>query len=118
MDASCNARMLCCWVEVNLWAVTHPSIALAGAMEVAGQDSEAHAPQQRFEHALAINVTNLLGDEASTGDGDGRDVKLVSVLGNILAIATELAVFVISMNFDVKGETMTRTFLLKWLAQF
>ena len=56
-----------------------------------------------FEHALAVDLAALFGVRGQVGKDGGA--KHIALLGNTLAVATDHAVFVLRLSFDVKGKT-------------
>lgn len=84
--------------KVHLWAVSRR----------ARGSSTGRRPGPRqalvgFEHALDIDLAELVGAESGGAGGDGG-AKHVAVRGNFLAVATDYAVFLLHLSFDVKGE--------------
>lgn len=65
-----------------------------------------------FEHALSVDLAELVGASArggmgatkGTGKGKGGGARHVALHGNLLAVATDHAMFLLHLNFDVKGE--------------
>lgn len=55
-----------------------------------------------FEHALAVDLTALFGGRGQVGKDGGA--KHIALLGNTLAVATDHAVFLLGLSFDVKGK--------------
>lgn len=55
-----------------------------------------------FEHALSVDLAELVG--AKDGVGKGGGAKHIALYGNLLAVATDHAVFLVHLSFDVKGE--------------
>lgn len=49
-----------------------------------------------------MDLAELVGAKDGTGKGGGG--KHIALYGNLLAVATEHAVFLVHLNFDVKGE--------------
>lgn len=54
-----------------------------------------------FEHALSVDLAELVG--AKDGMGKGVGAKHIALHGNLLAVATDHAVFLVHLSFDVKG---------------
>lgn len=88
--------------KVNLWAVARqglepPNTRRGGAPRL----RQAQAPVG-FEHALSVDLAELVGAKNEMGKGGGA--KHIALFGNLLAVATDHAVFLVHLSFDVKGE--------------
>lgn len=84
--------------KVNLWAVAHRGPAPPNARRKA---SELQQTPVGFEHALSVDLAGLVG---ATGGSNGRGASQIALLGNLLAVATDHAVFLVHLSFHVKGE--------------
>lgn len=82
-----------------MWAVSWP-----GSGGSKGQSSKQRQSLTGFEHALAVDLAELVGTDAQSGTDGGA--KHIAILGNTLAVATDYVVFVLRLSFDVKGEIL------------
>ncbi|CAM9954653.1 unnamed protein product [Ectocarpus sp. 12 AP-2014] len=101
MVAVCASRgwaAVCTGSVVNLWAVAHPGPAPPNARRKASGLQQAPVG---FEHALSVDLAGLVG---ATGGSNGRGASQIALLGNLLAVATDHAVFLVHLSFRVKGE--------------
>ncbi|CAM9443689.1 unnamed protein product, partial [Ectocarpus sp. 13 AM-2016] len=101
MVAVCASRgwaAVCTGSVVNLWAVAHPGPAPSNARRKASGLQQAPVG---FEHALSVDLAGLVG---ATGGSNGRGASQIALLGNLLAVATDHAVFLVHLSFHVKGE--------------
>lgn len=90
-------------IKVNLWAVARAGLEASNG--VAGGASGSSRSKQAplgFEHALAVDLTALFGVRGQVGKDGGA--KHIALLGNTLAVATDHAVFLLGLSFDVKGK--------------
>ncbi|CAM9297879.1 unnamed protein product [Laminaria digitata] len=103
---------VCTGSVVNLWAVARagldPSNGASGG--VTGSSRSKQAPLG-FEHALAVDLTALFGVRRGVGKDGGA--KHIALLGNTLAVATDHAVFLLGLSFDVKGKSIFSLPLVK-----
>ena len=56
-----------------------------------------------FEHALAVDLAELVGFVEAEGGNDGG-TKHAALFGNTLAVATDHAIFLLTLTFDVRGQ--------------
>lgn len=85
--------------KVNLWAVAHPRVEPPNARRDAPKSKEMPIG---FEHALSVDLAELIG--GTDGISNGGGASHIALLRNLLAVATEHAVFLVNLRFDVKGE--------------
>lgn len=88
--------------KVNLWAVSRPGIETSARCASGQRQASAG-----FEHALAVDLAGLVGT-SETRMGREGGAQHIAFFGNILAVATDHAVFLLTLAFDVKGETIVR----------
>ncbi|CAM9176689.1 unnamed protein product [Ectocarpus fasciculatus] len=103
--AVCASRgwaAVCTGSVVNLWAVAHPGLAPPNARRKA---SGLQQTPVGFEHALSVDLAGLVG---ATGGSNGGGASQIALLGNLLAVATDHAVFLVHLSFHVKGEFQNR----------
>lgn len=91
--------MLLLDAQVNLWAVAHSRVEPLNARKDSLKSTEMPIG---FEHALSVDLAELIGGAGSVTNGGGG--SHIALLGNLLAVATEHAVFLVNLSFDVKGE--------------
>eukprot|EP00752_Nemacystus_decipiens_P011911 g10562.t1 len=108
--AVCASRgwvAVCTGSVVNLWAVARQGLGPPNPPRgsSAARQHRAAAPLG-FEHALSVELAELVG--AKDGTGKRGDAKHVALYGNLLAVATDHAVFLVHLSFDVKGEVTSR----------
>lgn len=85
--------------KVNLWAVARPGLEPLNAQWGASRIRQAPVG---FEHALSVDLAELIGVKGGTSEEGGA--KHIALHGNLLALATDHAVFLVHLSFDVKGE--------------
>lgn len=93
--------------KVNLWAVAHPGWEAPNGTTRA---AESRQTLGGFEHALAVDLAELVGSDGMVDQEGG--VKQVALYGNILAVATDHAVFLVALNFQVKGQSSFTSYFL------
>lgn len=86
-------------IKVNLWAVARAGLEASNG--ATGLSRSKQAPLG-FEHALAVDLAALFGVRGQVGKDGGA--KHIALLGNTLAVATDHAVFLLGLSFDVKGK--------------
>lgn len=86
--------------KVNLWAVARAGLEPTNGATASSRSKQAPAG---FEHALSVDLTGLFGAKGREGKDGGA--KHIALLGNSLAVATDYAVFLLELSFDVKGKT-------------
>lgn len=98
--------------KVNLWAVARAGLdpSNGASSGVTGSSRSKQAPLG-FEHALAVDLTALFGVRRGVGKDGGA--KHIALLGNTLAVATDHAVFLLGLSFDVKGKSIFSRPLVK-----
>ncbi|CAN0150526.1 unnamed protein product [Scytosiphon promiscuus] len=104
--AVCASRgwaAVCTGSVVNLWAVAHS--------QGDPPNTQRGSPKSRempigFEHALSVDLAELIGGTGGMANGGGA--SHIALFGNVLAVATEHAVFLVNLKFDVKGEVPSR----------
>lgn len=101
----------CFLCKVNLWAVARQSLEAPNPRRVAPRLRQARAPVG-FEHALSVDLAELVG--ARDGMGEGGGAKHIALHGNLLAVATDHAVFLVHLTFDVKGEQTHELLKVRW----
>lgn len=82
-----------------MWAVSWPG--LGGSKE---RSSGQRHSLTGFEHALAVDLAELVGTGAQSGIDGGA--KHIAIFGNTLAVATDYVVFLLRLSFDVKGKIL------------
>lgn len=92
--------------KVNLWAVARPALEPLHARRGASRLRQAPVG---FEHALSVDLAELVGIKGGTSKEGGA--KHIALHGNLLALATDHAVFLIYLSFGVKGEFVSRWWL-------
>lgn len=110
LPSGCSPTVACFldgWIKVNLWAVPRPSTASSNAgMPKAGKSNGrppgSRQPSPGFEHALGVDLSELVGADGDASSGDGAP-KHIALLGNTVAVATDHVLFVLRLRFDVKG---------------
>lgn len=84
-------------------------------MSQPGFDSSQGRPRHSspgFEHALSLDLIELVGADASGGSNNGG-AKHIAIFGNTLAVATDHAVFILHLRFEVKGEHTGDTVIIR-----
>lgn len=84
--------------KVNLWAATPERLSTPNGG--AGLSGLRQAPPG-FEHALSVDVTDIVGSDG--GLVEEESARHIALHGNVLALATDHAIFLIGLRFDVKG---------------
>jgi len=106
-------RSLISYHQVNLWAVARAGSETATPGARGGVDAQGRGQPKRiapvglgFEHALSVDLAELVGARGGMGaaKGKGGGVRYVALYGNLLAVATDHAMFLLHLSFEVKGE--------------
>ncbi|CAM9369288.1 unnamed protein product, partial [Discosporangium mesarthrocarpum] len=92
--------------RVTLWSMVHlgPRNEINNAMSGMAQGSSSRQRLGfRLEHAMEVDLVDLLGADETEVGGPGA-AKHIDILGGTLVLATERAVFIISLTESHEGE--------------
>lgn len=89
---------------MNLWAVARQGLGQPPPRTRGARPRQTQEPVG-FEHALSVDLAELVGAKDAMGKGGGA--KHIALCGNLLAVGTDHAVFLVHLSFDVKGEDET-----------